>query len=164
MTGLRTWEMTTNQLEQWTKKYKLMNTATNIAYSHDFDTIGCVTGDNYSWSHHTRDALLTNFSFIHWHGITLDYTFKKQLLGVEPFAGGKIPAKNLEILLPNNKPFIQNWDFIDTIPLKNIIDNPNLLQRIILLQEKSIDKLKSKIYELESKCLKLENVCTKIIL
>lgn len=150
--------MSKKDTKRWNRKYLKMSKASNLAYSREYDTVGCVTGDNIYWSHHTRDELLTDFSLIHWHGITLSYTFIKKQLGVEPFDGGKIAAKDLEILLPRNKPLIENWDHIDIIPLPKTIDDPIFLQKIILLQEESIKKLKSKIDKLERKCLKLENV------
>ena len=151
--------MSANDTAKWNKKTQGMKKAGNLAYSYVFDTVGFVSGDNSFWTDDTPEKLLTDYDIIHWHGLTLDYTFKKKLIGVEPFDGFKIAAKDLEILVPGKKPLIQDWDYLEPIRLRHVIDDPQFLQRIILLQEASIEKLQTKIAELETRCYKLEKVC-----
>ena len=150
--------MTAAELDRWEKKYKNVKNVTNFAYSNEFDTVGCVTGDNVDWSDKNRDDLLTKYRIIHWDGITMSHMFAKKEVGVEPFEGGKVTPSTLEILLPSKKPLITDWDHLDVLDLQEVIDNPKFLQNIILKQEASIEKLKKEINELKHKCYKLENV------
>ena len=131
--------------------------ATNVAWSKEYNTIGCVTGVNNYYYGPNEKVLFDDLKLIHWHGLSMSHMFQKKQLALEP-GGGKVSAGSLEIIHKQDKPLIQNWDYLEPITDFVLIDKPRFLQRIILAQEQSLEKLKQENQQLQKELKSIQQV------
>lgn len=140
--------MNENEIKEWdvTKGPNKVETITNLAWSDEFNTVGVVTGDNIYWRGKDYNQI-KNLNLLDWHGLSLCHVFETKSLHVEPLVCGGVSANSVQILCPKT-PLIKNWDFIEPYENPYLIDNPILLQKIIVKQDESLTKIDN-----ERKCL-----------
>ena len=152
--------MTDQEIRRWDRintEDRVKNTS-NMGWIEKYHTFGCISGENIYY-HGKTDEELAEAPLFHYHPICIADIFATNAISVEATSGGKLCANDIEILCHTRDPMISNWSYIYPWHNNYFSTNVLFLQKIILKQDKAIDKLKEEKRELEGQILRLNNVC-----